>query len=69
MTDLQARQLDRASVAELYARHREHPGVQSKRTLWAGLLTTVLGTQFSDDDELFIDHTLLVSAAKLIAHA
>ena len=45
------------------------PGVQTKRELWARLLTTVLGTQFSDDDELFIAHTLLVSSAKLIARA
>lgn len=64
-----AHELDRASLAELYARHREDPSVQMKRTLWARLLTTALGTQFSDDDDLFIEHTLLVNSAELIAHA
>lgn len=64
-----AYQLDRASLMALYERHRENPGVQMKRQLWARLLTTALGTQFRDDDELFIEHTLLVNSAEIIAHA
>jgi len=43
--------------------------VQLKRELWAKLLTTALGTAFADEDELFVEHTLLVNAAEIIAHA
>jgi SAM-dependent methyltransferase len=64
-----AHSLDRASLVELYQCHREEPSVREKRTLWARLLTTALGTQFEDDDELFFEHTLLVNSAKLVAHA
>ena len=53
----------------LYQAHRDLPAVQLKRELWAKLLTTALGTAFSDDDRLFIEHTLLVTTAKIIAHA
>jgi hypothetical protein len=67
--DSSAHLLDRASLVDLYARHRDEPGVRMKRTLWARLLTTALGTQFEDDDELFIEHTLLVNSAEIIAHA
>jgi hypothetical protein len=58
---------DRASLMALHARHRDDPGVRMKRGLWARLLTTALGTQFSDDDELFVAHTLLVNSAEIIA--
>ncbi len=40
-----------------------------KRRLWARLLTTALGTQFEDSDELFVEHTYLVNTAEIIAHA
>lgn len=40
-----------------------------KRLLWARLLTTALGTQFDDSDELFVEHTYLVNTAEVIAHA
>jgi SAM-dependent methyltransferase len=40
-----------------------------KRALWARLLTSALGTQFEDSDDLFIEHTLLVNSAEIIAHA
>ena len=40
-----------------------------KRILWARLLTSALGTQFEDTDDLFIEHTLLVNSAEIIAHA
>ena len=40
-----------------------------KRMLWARLLTSAFGTQFEDRDDLFIEHTLLVNSAEIIAHA
>ena len=61
--------LDRASLTELYAAHKNEPSVRMKRRLWARLLTTALGSQFRDDDELFVEHTLLVNFAEVIAHA
>ncbi|HVZ99668.1 MAG TPA: N-6 DNA methylase [Caulobacterales bacterium] len=61
--------LDRATVAALYAANRERSTVKMKRTLWARLLTSALGTQFEDTDDLFIEHTLLVNSAEIIAHA
>ncbi len=61
--------LDRATLAALYERGRDVPSVKMKRTLWAKLLTSALGTQFKDDDELFIEHSLLVNSAEIIAHA
>jgi hypothetical protein len=60
--------LDRATLAALYEEHKEDPGVRTKRLLWAKLLETALGTQFEDSDELFIEHTLLVNSAEIIAH-
>lgn len=60
--------LDRATLAALYAEHRDLPTVQLKRHLWSRLLRSALGTQFPDDDSLFIEHTLLVNSAELIAH-
>lgn len=61
--------LDRATLAALYQRGCNIPSVRMKRGLWARLLTTALGTQFKDDDELFIEHSLLVNSAEIIAHA
>jgi hypothetical protein len=43
--------------------------VRIKRELRARLLTTALGTQFEDRDDLFVEHTLLVNSAEIIAHA
>ena len=60
--------LDRAALAALYAEHHDVPAVQLKRQLWSRLLRSALGTQFTDTDELFIEHTLLVNSADLIAH-
>jgi len=40
-----------------------------KRSLWAKLLSTALGTAFVDQDSLFIEHTLLVVTAEIIGHA
>ena len=67
--DSPAHALDASDLTVLYQAHRDLPTVQLKRELWAKLLTTALGTAFSDDDRLFIEHTLLVTTAKIIAHA
>lgn len=61
--------LDRATVASLYERNKALPTVKLKRELWSRLLTSALGSQFKDDDALFIEHTLLVNTAEIIAHA
>ena len=61
--------LDRASLSAIYQRNKNEPSVLMKRTLWARLLTSALGTQFENSDELFIEHTLLVNSAEIIAHA
>jgi SAM-dependent methyltransferase len=60
--------LDRTALAALYEEHQSQPTVQLKRQLWARLLRSALGTQFPDTDELFIEHTLLVNSAEVIAH-
>lgn len=61
--------LDRDTLLELYMRHKDHPAVLMKRRLWAKLLSTALGTQFEDSDDLFVEHTYLVNTAEIIAHA
>lgn len=61
--------LDQGSLRDLYAQHKEEPSVRMKRELWARLLTTALGSQFEDSDELFVEHTLLVNSAEILAHA
>lgn len=61
--------LDIAELKALYAAHRDDPTLRLKRELWARLLTTALGTAFRDDDQLFVQHTLLVLSAEIIAHA
>jgi N-6 DNA Methylase len=67
--DSPAHALDVSDLTVLYQAHKALPTVRLKRELWAKLLTTALGTAFSDDDRLFIEHTLLVTTAKIIAHA
>ncbi|MGY1929521.1 Eco57I restriction-modification methylase domain-containing protein [Nocardia gipuzkoensis] len=64
-----AHQLDYATLAVLYHDNRDHPEVKLKRELWAKLLRTAFGMGFVDDEALFINHTLLVVTAELIAHA
>lgn len=61
--------LDQAALRHLYNEQKLHPEVRMKRKLWARLLTTALGSQFEDSDELFVEHTLLVNTAEVIAHA
>ena len=64
-----AHALAAADLRVHYEAHRDEPTVALKRTLWARLLRTAFGTGFTDDDQLFIDHTLLVMSAEIIAHA
>jgi len=66
--DSSSHALDYATLAALYADSRELPTVALKRELWAKLLRSALGTQFTDDDTLFLEHTLLVNSAEIIAH-
>jgi SAM-dependent methyltransferase len=63
-----AHALDVAELSAIYARSSAVPGVALKRQLWAKLLTTALGTAFADEDALFVEHTLLVATAEIIAH-
>ncbi len=67
--DSPAHRLDFADLAALYEENRFHPGIRLKRLLWAKLLTTAFGTSFKDEDSLFIEHTLLVTMADVIAHS
>lgn len=60
--------VDQAALATLYKEHADNPTVALKRQLWAQLLRSALGTQFIDDDSLFIEHTLLMNMADVIAH-
>ena len=60
--------LDFSTLKALYAESRQLPTVTLKRDLWANLLRSALGTQFIDSDELFLEHTLLVNSAEIIAH-
>jgi len=64
-----AHQLDRATLFAIYRNNRDQPSVRMKRGLWSKLLTSSLGTQFEDSDELFVEHTLLVNSAEIIAHS
>lgn len=61
--------IDYAELRRLYAQHWEIPSVRLKRELWARLLTTALGTGFTNNDDLFVEHTLLVATAEIMAHA
>ena len=61
--------LQYADLLALYEANKSQPSVVVKRELWAKLLTTALGTNFRDEDELFVEHTLLVATAEVIAHA
>lgn len=61
-------QLALRELSELWAAGSAHPEVTLKRALWAKLLRTALGTQFADEEALFVEHTYLVLVATLIAH-
>lgn len=64
-----AHALDRATILGLYEVNRDLPTVRMKRGLWSKLLTSTLGNQFEDTDELFVEHTLLVNSAEIVAHS
>lgn len=68
-SDSPANALELADLKSIYEANKSRPTVQIKRELWAKLLTTALGTAFSDTDELFIEHTFLVTNAEAVAHA
>lgn len=55
-------------LRNLWGAAKPHPEVQLKRALWSKLLRTAFGTQFQDNEDLFLEHTYLVTAATLIAH-
>lgn len=64
-----AHQLDFRELSALYEAHRSNPEVALKRELWAKLLKTAFGSSFDDSSDDFINHTLLVLTAEIIAHA
>ncbi|MGW1031630.1 N-6 DNA methylase [Streptomyces antibioticus] len=61
-------ELDYLTLTSLYEQNKDLPTVRLKRNLWSQLLRSALGAQFEDSDELFIEHTLLVNTAEIIAH-
>lgn len=61
--------LDHATLVSLYEQAKSHPEVVLKKSLWGKLLRTAFGTGFDDSDALFVDHTLLVITAEIVAHA
>jgi hypothetical protein len=61
--------VDIAAFTDLYRANAQKSEVLLKRQLWAKLLRTAFGAAFDDDETLFINHTLLVLTAELIAHA
>jgi hypothetical protein len=61
--------LERETLRDLWYVAKSTPEAQLKRRLWASLLTTAFGEHFTDDDELFVEHTYLVLTAEVIAHA
>ncbi len=66
--DSSSHALDYSTLAALYADSKDLPTVVLKRELWASLLRSALGTQFINSDALFLEHTLLVNSAEIIAH-
>lgn len=67
--DSPSHQLDYADLLALYQVNQDRPSVALKRELWGKLLTTAQGAAFTDDDALFVNHTLLVAMAEVIGHA
>lgn len=64
-----AHRIDISRLADLY-HSAPHPAeIEVKRSLWAKLLRTSFGEGFTDDEALFLNHTLLVVQAEIIAHA
>lgn len=61
--------LDFRELSVIYEANKTNPEVAVKRDLWAKLLKTAFGSAFEDDSAIFINHTLLVLTAEIIAHA
>lgn len=61
--------IDLARLSDLYHSAPVKSEVEVKRSLWAKLLRTSFGSGFNDDETLFLNHTLLVLQAEIIAHA
>jgi len=59
---------DRAQIAAIWESLKDDPEARLKRDLWARSLETALGSQFTNDTSLFVDHTYLVVLAELIAN-
>lgn len=64
-----AHDADHATLTALFEQGSASPEVALKRELWGKLLRTAFGSDFDDDASLFVDHTLLVLTAEIIAHA
>lgn len=64
-----AHDADHATLMALFEQGAASPEVALKRELWSKLLRTAFGSDFADDASLFVDHTLLVITAEIIAHA
>lgn len=60
---------DKAFLRSMYRAVENDPTTNLKRQLWARLLRSALGTGFSDQESLFLDHTLLSIEAAAIGHA
>lgn len=61
--------IDLARLQDLYHSAPVKSEVDVKRALWAKLLRTSFGSGFDDDEAMFLNHTLLVIQAEIIAHA
>lgn len=60
---------DKAFLEGIYREVAQNPTISLKRELWARLLRSALGQGFIDQEELFLDHTLLSIEAAAIGHA
>lgn len=60
---------DKAFLQSMYRKVTDDPTTDLKRQLWARLLRSALGTGFEDQENLFLDHTLLSIEAAAIGHA
>lgn len=67
--DSPAHAADHATLRALLEAAGNKSEVKLKRELWGKLLKTAFGQGFRDNEQLFIDHTLLVLTAEAIAHA
>lgn len=67
--DSAAHRIDISRLADLYHSAPNPAETEIKRGLWAKLLRTSFGEGFTDDEALFLNHTLLVIQAEIIAHA